>query len=132
MPTTEPSCRASTNRRSSGRPVRKLISVDPGLAKIVVMPKRRKTSKVASRTVVMMTVPSVSGVEPAGFFLGERQRLVRGRVAVHHGDGHGADRGDDGEDVEAPRVGQACGEQPSADERAGDRAETPDAARGAH
>src|SRR4051794_41816187 len=113
MPTTEPSCRASTNRRSSGRPVRKLISVDPGLAKIVVMPKRRKTSKVASRTVVMMTVPSVSGVEPAGFFLGERQRLGRGRGAVHPGGGHRARRGGGGGGGESPPGGPARGEQAS-------------------
>ena len=50
MPTTEPSCSPSTKRRSSGRSASSLISVEPGLAKIVVRPYSRKTSKVASRT----------------------------------------------------------------------------------
>src|SRR4051794_41801354 len=122
MPTTEPSCRASTNRRSSGRPVRKLISVDPGLAKIVVMPKRRKTSKVASRTVVMMTVPSVSGVEPAGFFLGERQRLPPGPGAGYPGGRHRAHRGGDRGEVETPPGGQGRGEQPTPHGGGGGRA----------
>ena len=36
---------------SAGRSVRNETSVEPGLPKIVVIPKRRITSKVASRTV---------------------------------------------------------------------------------
>src|SRR5690349_13215290 len=131
IPTTEPSCRARTKSRSSGRPVRKAISVEPGLAKIVVNPSRRKTSNVASRT-VGTAAPSVSSAEVVGFVLGERQRLVGRRVAVHERDAHGADRGDDGEDVEAPRVGQAQREQPATDQRAGDRARPADTARRAH
>src|SRR3984885_10674105 len=51
MPTTDPSCRASTNRMSGGRSVRKGTSVEPGLPKIVVSPCRRITSSTASRTV---------------------------------------------------------------------------------
>ena len=50
-PTTEPSCRARTNSRSSGRSVSRDTSVEPGLAKRVVSPCRRSTSKAASRTV---------------------------------------------------------------------------------
>src|SRR4029079_11759274 len=50
MPTTELSCGPRTKRRSVGRSARSGISVDPGLAKIVVRPRRRRTSKVASRT----------------------------------------------------------------------------------
>ena len=50
-PTTEPSCSPRTNSRSSGRPVRNGTSVDPGFANIVVRPRRRKRSNVASRTV---------------------------------------------------------------------------------
>ena len=50
--TTEPSCSASTKRRSPGRPARNGTSVEPGLEKIVVSSSRRRTSNVASRTVV--------------------------------------------------------------------------------
>ena len=49
--TTEPSCSASTNVRSSGSPARNGTSVEPGLEKIVVRPRRRRTSKLASLTV---------------------------------------------------------------------------------
>src|SRR4051794_39610481 len=48
---TEPSCRASTNSRSSGSPANSATSVEPGLANIVVRSRRRSTSKAASRTV---------------------------------------------------------------------------------
>ena len=51
MLTTEPSCSASTKRRSSGSPARNGTSVLPGLEKIVVSSSRRSTSNVASRTV---------------------------------------------------------------------------------
>ena len=50
-PTTDPSCSASTNCRSSGSPARNGTSVEPGLEKIVVSSRRRRTSNVASRTV---------------------------------------------------------------------------------
>src|SRR3954453_20655347 len=50
MPTTEPSWSPSTNVRSSGSPARNGTSVDPGFEKIVVSPRRRRTSNVASRT----------------------------------------------------------------------------------
>jgi hypothetical protein len=50
IPTTDPSCSASTNSKSWGRSVRKGISVEPGLPKIVFRPSRRITSKVSSRT----------------------------------------------------------------------------------
>ncbi len=63
---------------SAGRSVRNETSVEPGLPKIVVIPKRRITSKVASRTVqvapvlpspgspraVAVTVASVSVIAP--------------------------------------------------------------------
>ena len=69
MPTTEPSCSASTKRRSSGRPVRNETSVEPGLEKIVVSPSPRRTSKVASRTVGAAVPPlplaATSGAVPA-------------------------------------------------------------------
>src|SRR3954471_17371379 len=51
MPTTDPSWRASTKRRSSGRPARNGTSVEPGLEKIVVRPSLRSSWNVASRTV---------------------------------------------------------------------------------
>src|SRR5215471_5502123 len=51
MPTTEPSCSPSTNWKSSGRPVRKATSVEPGFANRVVRFRRRKRSNVWSRTV---------------------------------------------------------------------------------
>src|SRR3954469_18014963 len=55
-PTTEASWRASTKRRSSGSPESSWISVDPGLAKMVVRPRSRRTSNAASRTVVVVMV----------------------------------------------------------------------------
>src|SRR3954471_17771943 len=51
MPTTDPSWRASTKRRWSGRPARNGTSVEPGLEKIVVSPSLRSSRNVASRTV---------------------------------------------------------------------------------
>src|SRR2546423_10600146 len=66
MPTTAPSCRPRTNSMSLGRSVRKVISVDPGLPKIVVIPKRRMTSKVASRTLeagTAVNLPSTRGAQ---------------------------------------------------------------------
>ena len=51
IPTTEPSCSASTKRRSAGSPASSAISVDPGFAKMVVSPPARSTSNAASRTV---------------------------------------------------------------------------------
>lgn len=54
IPTTEPSCSASTKRRSDGSPASSVTSVDPGLAKIVVIPRSRSTASAASRTVVVM------------------------------------------------------------------------------
>ncbi len=48
MPTTDPSCKASTNRRSEGKFTRKGISVDPGLEKMVVKPSSRIISKQTS------------------------------------------------------------------------------------
>ena len=44
MLTTDPSCSASTKRRSSGSPARNGTSVLPGLEKIVVSSSRRSTS----------------------------------------------------------------------------------------
>ena len=44
---------------SSGSPARNGTSVDPGLAKIVVRPSRRKTSSVAARTVGAVVEGSV-------------------------------------------------------------------------
>src|SRR4051812_38132557 len=64
MPTTVPSCRPRTKRRSSGSPVRNGTSVEPGLANIVVNPRRRKRSKVASRTSRAMAVYTTA-VNPA-------------------------------------------------------------------
>src|SRR5438105_3535203 len=66
MPTTAPSCRPRTNSMSLGRSVRNVISVDPGLPKIVVIPKRRMTSKVASRTLeagTAVNLPSPRGAQ---------------------------------------------------------------------
>ena len=60
MPTTDPSCSASTNSRSSGSPVRNGTSVDPGLANRVVRPRSRRTSTTASRTVVPGTRSTVN------------------------------------------------------------------------
>ena len=45
-------------RMSPGRSVRNGISVEPGLPKIVVIPNRRMTSNVASRTVTRTTYPT--------------------------------------------------------------------------
>jgi hypothetical protein len=56
IPTTEASCSASTNSRSSGRSVRNGTSVDPGLPKRTVSRRSRRTSTTASRTVVAGTV----------------------------------------------------------------------------
>src|SRR5688500_10880730 len=104
MPTTEPSWRARTKPMSSGRSVRNATSVDPGFAKLVVSPYCRKTSNVASLTVRTTPLPVVAAVVAAGrssavralpdvpgLVLGVRKGLVRGWVAVHHRDAHGAD-----------------------------------------
>src|ERR1700722_13829626 len=61
MPTTAPSCRPITNSMSAGRSVRNGTSVEPGLPKIRVMPWRRITSNVASRTVSMGGIRSHPG-----------------------------------------------------------------------
>ena len=61
IPTTEPSCRPSTKRRSSGRPASSGTSVEPGLEKIVSRPRARRTSNVASRTVRAAFSPAASG-----------------------------------------------------------------------
>src|SRR5947208_606082 len=63
MPTTELSCNPSTNRRSPGRSVRSVISVEPGFAKIVVRSSSRRTSKVASRTVRAVTVRDILEID---------------------------------------------------------------------
>src|SRR5216684_4519400 len=54
MPTATISCRPSTYRKSSGKSRYIGNSVDPGLPKIVVVPKARKRSKTASRTVTWL------------------------------------------------------------------------------
>ena len=56
IPTTEPSCRARTNSRSGGKSTRNGTSVEPGLEKIFVIPRRRRTSNAASRTVTGVEV----------------------------------------------------------------------------
>src|SRR5215207_6367426 len=53
MPTATISCSPRMKRKSSGYWLSIGSSVDPGLPKIVVMPRSRSMSKVASRTVVM-------------------------------------------------------------------------------
>src|SRR5436305_9940505 len=84
MPTTAPSCRPSTNRMSGGRSVRKEISVEPGLPKIVVSPCRRMTSKAASRTVrparaSRVPLPfRVAGSRPVDWLIGVILLAARG------------------------------------------------------
>src|SRR5690348_14480371 len=56
MPTTDPSCRPSTKRRSDGKPARNGISVEPGFEKTVVRSRRRSRSSTASRTVAAACV----------------------------------------------------------------------------
>src|SRR4029079_14579733 len=64
MTTTELSCSASTKRKSSGRSVSSLISVEPGFAKIDVSPYSRHTSKVAWRTVFTATRTAYTAALP--------------------------------------------------------------------
>jgi hypothetical protein len=47
---TDASCRASTKRKSSGKSLRNVSSVDPGLPNTVVSPRPRSSPNVASRT----------------------------------------------------------------------------------
>src|SRR4051812_10705118 len=54
MPTTEASCSARTNERSSGKPTSSGTSVDPGFEKSVLRPRSRSASKSASRTVTSL------------------------------------------------------------------------------
>ena len=63
-----------------------------------------------------------------GLVLGDRHRFVGGGVPIDQEDGDRADRRDRGEQVEAPRVGQAGGEQDAGDQRPGDGAEPADPA----